>query len=352
MPRTVQLLREWAGLTWSYRFGLLRTFDYEGGNKELLKGVVLDGEVYGDTAVYTPPPPSEVQKDYFPYKAGDILIYTVTGSLGTQLLDSKITLMQDSVDAAGSVWYSVEAKGADPFIHQFIVDTSRNVYGTGWWEDNHEPWMIYDAYNVQSVPWVAIKKQNLFELGMLLGIEVRFVHGRNFGINIIYDVFTINYYLAEDSATQGFDTYEGEFRTYAEWTKEFGIFHKYEYDTGLTYELKGGIINGVALGDTAAEITSNEPVTGIPSNIRLYQNYPNPFNPSTVIRFELSHPTSVSLKIYDTLGNLVQALVSERAHTAGQHQYTWNAASFSSGVYFYRLITNHKVITKKMILIK
>lgn len=92
--------------------------------------------------------------------------------------------------------------------------------------------------------------------------------------------------------------------------------------------------------------------TEVPATIALYQNYPNPFNPSTVIQFELSGATSVSLKIYDVVGNLVQTLVSERVHTAGEHQHTWNAGSFSSGVYFYRLTTSHEIFTQKMILIK
>jgi hypothetical protein len=92
--------------------------------------------------------------------------------------------------------------------------------------------------------------------------------------------------------------------------------------------------------------------TDNPSTITLHQNYPNPFNPLTVIRFELPKSTQVSLKIYDVAGNLVQTLVSERAHTAGEHQYRWNADSFSSGLYFYRLTTSHEIFTQKMILIK
>lgn len=345
-----------AELTWSYQFGLVRTFDYEGGNRNVLKGAVLAGEVYGDTTVYTPPPPSEVQKDYFPYRHGDVLIYEVTDSLGNKQKDSKITLVQDSTDSDGAVWYSVKAQGHAPFIEQFKVDTSRNVYGIGWWDNNKEPWMIYDAYNEQSVPWIALQKEEFYELGMVLGIEVRYVHGRNFGIDIIYDVFTINYYFAEDSTTQGFDTYEGEFRTYAEWTKEFGIFHKYEYDTGLTYDLKGGILNGVVFGDTSAVVTSNEPKTDVPSGFKLYQNYPNPFNPATNIRFELPGPSTVSLTVYDIQGRQVSKFIREKYFIEGTHMVTLelskNINSWASGVYFYELRTDYGVQIKPMTLLK
>jgi|AntRauTorcE11897_2_1112592.scaffolds.fasta_scaffold05908_1 hypothetical protein len=69
-------------------------------------------------------------------------------------------------------------------------------------------------------------------------------------------------------------------------------------------------------------VSIEESGSEIPSTITLHQNYPNPFNPSTVIKFELSQPTSLSLKIYDVVGNLVQTLVSEETLTAGEHQYT------------------------------
>ena len=340
-----------AGLTWSYRFGLLRTFDYEGGNRNVLKGAVLDGEVFGDTTVYTPPPPSEVQKDYFPYKDGDVLVYSVKDSMDNKLLDSKITLVQDSVDAAGSVWYSVEAKGADPFIHQFIVDTSRNVYGTGWWEANDEPWMIYDAYNVQGVPWIVLNKEFEYELAVRRTTEIREVFGKNFGANIIYDVFVTEYYVSLDSTSHSRDVKENDLRAYAEWTKEFGIFHKYEYDTGLTYELKGGVINGFAFGDTSAEITSNEPKTSVPSGFRLYQNYPNPFNPSTNIQLELPYPSTVSLKVYDALGREVETLVNGNV-PAGKQTIRFDASTLANGMYLYKLRVDNQEIVRKMTLIK
>ena len=115
------------------------------------------------------------------------------------------------------------------------------------------------------------------------------------------------------------------------------------------YELKNDEL--ILLHKIAVSIEERDP--GVPSQITLYQNYPNPFNPSTVIRFELSQPTQVSLKIYDVVGNLVQTLVSEGTLTAGEHRHTWNAGShISSGIYFYRLVTGQEIYTKKMILIK
>jgi hypothetical protein len=58
------------------------------------------------------------------------------------------------------------------------------------------------------------------------------------------------------------------------------------------------------------------------------------------------------LKIYNILGKEVARLVSEKLH-AGNYTYTWDAGSFASGVYYYRLSTNSGYVqTKKLVLIK
>lgn len=88
-----------------------------------------------------------------------------------------------------------------------------------------------------------------------------------------------------------------------------------------------------------------------PDEFYLYQNYPNPFNPSTVINYQLPKASNVKLSIYDALGQSVSILVNE-SQSAGKHQVEWNASSFPSGVYFYRIEAGDFVSDKKMILIK
>ncbi|MCK9426456.1 MAG: alpha-amylase family glycosyl hydrolase [Ignavibacteriaceae bacterium] len=83
----------------------------------------------------------------------------------------------------------------------------------------------------------------------------------------------------------------------------------------------------------------------------LEQNYPNPFNPTTSIKFNISEPGFVSLKIYDVLGNELVTLVNE-VQSAGTYKVGFDATAFSSGVYFYQLRQNNSVITKKMVLVK
>lgn len=96
-----------------------------------------------------------------------------------------------------------------------------------------------------------------------------------------------------------------------------------------------------------------EIVFSLPSVIKLEQNFPNPYNPSTNISYQLTESSFVSLKIYDLLGNEVVSLVNETKE-AGFHNFLFNSSkySLSSGIYFYRLVTQNKSVAKKMILSK
>lgn len=92
--------------------------------------------------------------------------------------------------------------------------------------------------------------------------------------------------------------------------------------------------------------------TNIPNEFFVDQNYPNPFNPTTTIRFGLPKEAVVDLRIYDILGREVVTLISNQATKAGTYSYVFNASNIASGTYIYRLTTDNKVVTKKMLLIK
>lgn len=94
----------------------------------------------------------------------------------------------------------------------------------------------------------------------------------------------------------------------------------------------------------------------VPKDFQLSQNYPNPFNPVTKIDYELPVEGKVNLKIYDINGREVANLVNNETQTAGYYTVAFAAQNFSSGVYFFRMISqgNEKnfVMTKKMVLLK
>lgn len=92
-------------------------------------------------------------------------------------------------------------------------------------------------------------------------------------------------------------------------------------------------------------------ISEIPTGYSLEQNYPNPFNPNTKIQFSVNKAQSVSLKVFDVLGNEIATLVNEEL-TPGIYEYNFDASNLSSGVYYYKLQSGNYSETKKMILMR
>jgi len=89
---------------------------------------------------------------------------------------------------------------------------------------------------------------------------------------------------------------------------------------------------------------------------RLYSNYPNPFNPRTTIGFTLASPGYVSLEIFNNRGQRVKRVIDNYL-AAGEHSVIWEGRDHhnrevSSGIYFYRLQTEHLTVTRKMMMLK
>jgi len=105
-----------------------------------------------------------------------------------------------------------------------------------------------------------------------------------------------------------------------------------------------------------SEQTGIEDNANLPLSFSLEQNYPNPFNINTKIMYSLANENNVRLTVYDLTGRQVVCLLNGR-QGAGQYQITWNGAdsngkTVSSGIYFYRLESGDKSVTKRMALLK
>ena len=173
---------------------------------------------------------------------------------------------------------------------------------------------------------------------------------------------TLNWVTATEINNQGFEierASESEFEKVG-YIPGFGTTteqHSYSFtDADLasgtyTYRLKQIDFDGSFSYSETVEVE-----VVIPNIYSLLQNYPNPFNPSTKITFSLAADSKVSLKIFDVLGQEVTSLINQDL-SAGIHNYTFNATSINSGVYFYRIEATgvngtEFVDVKKMILVK
>ncbi|MDD3535967.1 MAG: T9SS type A sorting domain-containing protein [Candidatus Cloacimonetes bacterium] len=88
----------------------------------------------------------------------------------------------------------------------------------------------------------------------------------------------------------------------------------------------------------------------------LNPNYPNPFNPETNISFDMPKAGAAKLEIYNVKGQLVKSLFDGTAQY-GRNSLVWNGMDnrgnkVPSGIYFYRLSTEGKSETRKMMLMK
>ncbi len=90
---------------------------------------------------------------------------------------------------------------------------------------------------------------------------------------------------------------------------------------------------------------------GVATGFKLSQNYPNPFNPSTKIDYGVSKAGSVSIKVFNTLGEEVATILDQQL-SPGQYSVNFNANSLPSGVYVYRLQASGFTESKKMLLLK
>jgi hypothetical protein len=122
---------------------------------------------------------------------------------------------------------------------------------------------------------------------------------------------------------------------------------------GMYYDA-GQYFAPVSKGDTAQyypKMGKQDSDVPLPYTTALFQNYPNPFNPVTTIEYSLAREGYAKLEVFDLLGRKVVTLVDEK-QLPGIHKAAWDAASFPSGTYLYRLRTNDFEETKKLLLLK
>ena len=128
--------------------------------------------------------------------------------------------------------------------------------------------------------------------------------------------------------------------------------------TGQTYAYYITSLAGATESDpsdtvqtTVQVVIGLEKQDAVPGAYALLQNYPNPFNPLTVIQYHLPQSSNVNLILYDILGREVAVLVKDR-QPAGYYTVEFNAGRLSSGIYLYKIETEHYSATKKMIVIR
>lgn len=157
----------------------------------------------------------------------------------------------------------------------------------------------------------------------------------NFGFEVLKSVDGVNF--SKVGFVNGNGTTDAEIDyTYADEGLAAGTYYyklkQIDYDGNYEYS---GVVEAVVTA----------------GGFNLSQNYPNPFNPTTSISFDIPSKAHVELLITNTLGQVVETLVS-REMVPGHHSVTFDAGKLSSGTYFYTLKAGNQVMTKTLTVIK
>ncbi|NOZ60549.1 MAG: T9SS type A sorting domain-containing protein [Calditrichaeota bacterium] len=135
---------------------------------------------------------------------------------------------------------------------------------------------------------------------------------------------------------------------------QYSYIDKHPPQGVLFYRLKQQDLDGAVQFSEEIKISISAPTTLV-----LRQNYPNPFNSSTVINFEIPkrEGESMSLIVFNTLGQPIRTLVSNASSTPGSHQITWDGKNdsfqpVSSGVYYLRLTVGKTSLYRKLLFLR
>jgi hypothetical protein len=137
---------------------------------------------------------------------------------------------------------------------------------------------------------------------------------------------------------------------------EFEILSNVPAGTHIPLRLMDTSVNETILSnirDSAIEI--------LPEKTALLQNYPNPFNPETWIPYQLASDSPVTIRVYNTRGQLIRALnlglKKAGIYVTKDKSVYWDGTNnlsekVASGVYFYQLQAEEFRATRKMVIIK
>jgi hypothetical protein len=221
--------------------------------------------------------------------------------------------------------------------------------GEQYLDDETNPWPVIDATNVLDPPLpitlssfaATIVNQNQVRLDWTTLTETN-----NYGFEVQKSQGNQNNYeTIPNSFIPGHGTtIEPHSYSYADNLASVGswYYRLKQIDLDATVHFTEGIQVDVLTG------VNEKP---LPKEFALDQNYPNPFNPSTNIEYAVPRESRVQLVVYNVLGQQVATLVDE-VKSAGYHTASFNAISFSSGLYFYRMNAGEVSILKKMMLVK
>ncbi len=240
----------------------------------------------------------------------------------------------------------------------YLVKFNQDVYNFYWYDSNstveaekkeesenfnYEEKADYEVIDVVDIP-ANVTEIGVFEEEDCVGAVV--VEGSGEQILVYSDNAN------RDQVPFSFEVVTGS-RSISEPVLNYQVFNEGEGE----FE-QGCIISGMQDYSIVKFTEFEDPQNDLPviEKVQLHNNYPNPFNPETNISFSIPVEQDVKLTIYNLKGQKVRQLVNGQL-ALGKHSIVWEGKDdtgkqVGSGLYFYKLKTDKKEITKKMLLLK
>ena len=237
------------------------------------------------------------------------------------------------------------------FCNAMIIDDSMNVYLTGRSQNGttfHDVLIIKYKPNGDTA-WIRYYDDGIGELDEAFSITL------DENANIYLTGRTFNFITGSDFLTMKYNS-TGELL----WRKIYSLPM-----TNIAYGIGLDQYNNVYIAgfrDSSffsaivcikySQLTKIETINNLSLGSYSLTNYPNPFNPYTNIRYVIPEGGIITIRIYDISGKELESLESDFKNK-GIYDLKFSGAKYSSGVYFYSLsINNRLMLTNKMLLIK
>jgi len=266
----------------------------------------------------------------------------VVGALSYRLQVSTSPLFTNNIIDTSGLYFSEYSSGQQVLLYNTLYywrANASNTGGTGNWSNT---FYFVTSYPTPSAP------QIIYPLNGTTNMPL---------------TFTFSWYLAHNATS-----YRLQISQSASFTNNIldsvvngtqlgvrpGILN---YSTVYYWRINASNCGGVSSWSAVWAFLTGPPVNinaygnEVPGKFKLYDNYPNPFNPVTKIFFDLPKTLPVKITVYDATGREIKTLLNGTLN-AGKYFTEWDGMEYSSGLYFYSIITEEFAETKKMMLIK
>jgi hypothetical protein len=144
--------------------------------------------------------------------------------------------------------------------------------------------------------------------------------------------------LGENEKLKAITSYEWQIMTYCS--------NLNNSDYSVLYRFRTNGDNKIAMSEN-----SNKELNEQLSDEPIFSLYPNPYNKTTTIDYQLNKPSTVSLEVYNLIGQNIKTFSRNIQQSAGHYTFNFSAKQlgYNSGLYFIKLTVNGQVYQLKAV---